>query len=278
MHGSLSIPPSDFLLYFDGVIYCHLLLWTSHSFVVDKMPAVTKPVLPPLQTPKTASFPSEIVETPLTASCISAVIKQEQGLKTPITPPVAYTDFLKALTPILASPPTSALHRSLSDESSATRESISSIPSTASSLSAKSENHRASFSSIPPTPNSRKASITTLKRLRIPHSPAFSPSTCGPSPRTGMTSAGMVFSPYSPADWGFDNAALKFLDTPRSACSKPVSVRSVVTRTVTYKRSPPLEPAPKGKKRKLDTSSISGSENGSSMSPPSTAATPAAVA
>ena len=83
----------------------------------DKMPAANKPVLPPLQTPKSASFPSDLLKTPL--SGVGCAIKQEEDLKTPITPPSAYTDFLKALTPILTSPhPLSALPRSLSDESS----------------------------------------------------------------------------------------------------------------------------------------------------------------
>ncbi|KIW42296.1 uncharacterized protein PV06_05858 [Exophiala oligosperma] len=211
------------------------------------MPAVTRPVLPPLQTPKTASFPSEIVNTPV--SCVPAMIKQESA-GTPITPPVAYTDFLKALTPVLASPPsTGALQRSLSDESTSTRNSMISNTSTSSSLSsAKSESHKSPAGSVPPTPDARR----NLRRLRIPHSPAFSPNTCGPSPRTafsGMSAGSMIYSPFSPADY-------RYFDAPRSACSKPVSVRSVMTRTVVYKRSPPLDPAPKGKKRKLDTSDM----------------------
>ncbi|KAJ4554292.1 hypothetical protein HRR78_002696 [Exophiala dermatitidis] len=150
------------------------------------MPAVTRPVLPPLQTPKTASFPSEIINTPV--SCISAMIKQED-VGTPITPPVAYTEFLKALTPVLASPPeTGALQRSMSDESTCTRESIASTVSTTSSTEnlSKTDNQKPSPSSVPPTPYSRK-NPSALRRLRIPHSPAFSPSTCGPSPRTAIS-------------------------------------------------------------------------------------------
>ncbi|RMZ90872.1 hypothetical protein DV736_g1904, partial [Chaetothyriales sp. CBS 134916] len=228
--------------------------------------AVTKPVLPPLQTPKTASFPSEIVDTPLSA-CVSAVIKQEQDLKTPITPPTAYTDFLKALTPILTSPPTSALHRSLSDETVATKDSAGFHPSSASSSSSGKSEELKSEASVPPTPVRRTPSA--LKRLRIPHSPHYSPTTCGPSPRTGMSSmSSALFSPFSPADWGIDSATRKYFDAPRSACGKPVSVRSVVTRTVTYKRSPPLDPAPKGKKRKLE-------ETATSMPPPATSPPPA---
>ncbi|EXJ79334.1 hypothetical protein A1O3_08836 [Capronia epimyces CBS 606.96] len=220
------------------------------------MPAVTRPVLPPLQTPKTASFPSEIINTPV--SCVSAVIKEE-NLGTPITPPVAYTEFLKALTPVLASPPeTGALQRSMSDESTTTRDSITSLVSATSStdFSTKSDSYKSPTSSIPPTPFTRK-NPTALRRLRIPHSPAFSPSTCGPSPRTAisaMSTGSMLYSPFSPADWNLDSATRRYFDPPRSACPKPVSVRSVVKRTVTYRRSPPLDPPPKGKKRKIEDS------------------------
>lgn len=217
----------------------------------------TKPTLPPLQTPKSASFPSEIVETPLSA-CVSAIVKQEQSLQTPITPPTAYTDYLKALTPVLASPPPSALSRSLSDESTTSQKSATSMPTSTKSDSSKTEEQQQSprsCNSLPPTPLRRTSS--GLRRLRIPHSPAYSPSTCGPSPRTAVSSlptGSAIYSPFSPADWSLDSASRRYFDTPRSACSNPVSVRSVVTRTVTYKRSPPLDPAPKGKKRKVEES------------------------
>lgn len=197
--------------------------------------AITKPVLPPLQTPRTASFPSEICSTPISA-CMSAVMKHEADIGTPITPPIAYTDFLKALTPILASPPPTALHRTTSDDSSV---SINSNPSTGSSFSTKGNGE--SFKSptsaypVPPTPQSatgsQKRSMSGLKRLSIPqrHSPIFSPTT-GPSPRTGFSSAqSALYSPFSPADWSSTSRTFETLATPRSACPKAVSVRSVST-------------------------------------------------
>lgn len=58
-------------------------------------------------------------------------------------------------------------------------------------------------------------------------------------------------SPFSPADWSLDPS--RHFEFTRTGNVRPVSVRSVVTRKVIYKRSPPLEPAPKGKKRKLDS-------------------------
>jgi hypothetical protein len=142
------------------------------------------------------------------------------------------------------------LQRSLSDESTQTAHSATSATS---SFTSKSDGHKSPGGSLPPTPFRRTPSH--LRRLRIPHSPAYTSSaTSGPSPRTlsSLPSGSIMFSPYSPADWSIDSATRKHFETPRSACPKPVSVRSVVTRTVTYKRSPPLDPAPKGKKRKLD--------------------------
>ncbi|KIV94286.1 hypothetical protein PV10_02068 [Exophiala mesophila] len=214
------------------------------------MPAVTRPILPPLQTPNSASFPSEVVNTPI--SCVSSVMRRE--ICTPITPPSAYTDFLNALTPVLATPPaTSGLQRTASNDSTSTRNSFVSTTSSSSQLSGRSDGSKPELGSVPPTPYNRRTP-TALRRLRIPHSPAFSPSTCGPSPRTAlstMSTGSMMYSPFSPADWNVDSATRRYFEAPKSACIKPVSVRSVVTRTVTYKRSPPLDPAPKGKKRKL---------------------------
>lgn len=238
--------------------------------------AVTKPVLPPLQTPKTASFPSEICSTPISAACVSAVIKQEADLKTPITPPTAYTDFLKALTPVLASPPPTALPRNPSDDSIVSAHSAVSTTSTFSSRSAP-EHHRSPTSAtIPPTPTSAKSRPASagLRRLRIPqHSPLFSPgSAVGPSPRTSVSglsasTLGTVYSPFSPADWSATSRHYDTITTPRSACSKPVSVRSVVTRTVTYKRTTPsLDPAPRGKRRKTESSSGSCLSSNASVS------------
>ena len=175
-------------------------------------------------------------------------------MKTPITPPTAYTDFLKALTPIMASPPQSALQRSLSDDSVISKTSAVSNATTATSFSSTKSEPPRSATSNPPTPLERRNS--GLKRLRIPQSPAYSPSTCGLTPRTGISLGSAVYSPFSPADWSLDSATRRYFETPRSAVTKPVSVRSVVTRTVTYKRAPSLDPAPKGKKRKIESTEM----------------------
>ncbi|KAI9701412.1 MAG: hypothetical protein M1820_006503 [Bogoriella megaspora] len=56
---------------------------------------------PPLDTPVSATYPSEL-RSPMVGT--PTFIKREEGLKTPITPPTAYVDFLKALSPTLTSP------------------------------------------------------------------------------------------------------------------------------------------------------------------------------
>lgn len=206
----------------------------------------TKPSLHPLKTPKSATFPSELHKSPLPG--LTDIIKQEEGLKTPITPPVAYTDFLKALTPVLSSPMSAGVGF-FSDKSSG-KSTPTSQPSTASSTCfCHCENQKSPNVAVPPPspfvyPRSARTP-TSLRRLRIPQSPLYSPGADSPM------SANMR-SPYSPSDWMLEGNA-RYIDAPRSACIRPVNVRQVVTRTVTYKRTP-LDPAPKGKRRKTNDS------------------------
>ena len=61
-----------------------------------------KPFLHPLKTPKSATFPSELHDEILSST--SDAVKPELSSSTPITPPTAYTDFLKAYTPVFTSP------------------------------------------------------------------------------------------------------------------------------------------------------------------------------
>ncbi|KAF2239377.1 hypothetical protein EV356DRAFT_515573 [Viridothelium virens] len=56
---------------------------------------------PALDTPVSATYPSEL-RSPLVGT--PTFIKREEDMKTPITPPAAYVDFLKALSPTLMSP------------------------------------------------------------------------------------------------------------------------------------------------------------------------------
>ena len=215
-------------------------------------PRSPKPELPALKTPRSAPLPSELPKSP--APGLLDVIKQEDDARTPITPPTAYTDFLKALSPAISTPGSSR-SPSFSDKGSP-RSMPSTQPSSAGSscLSCTYDPHKSSSAPmVPPSPFVRQPNSartpTALRNLRIPQSPACSPATDSP-----MSSA--IRSPFSPADWVLEGKT-RYYGSPRSArpgCHRPVSVRQVVTRTVTYTRSPvtPLEPAPKGKRRKLE--------------------------
>lgn len=197
-------------------------------------------------------------------------------MKTPITPPSAYLDFLKAmspasglmsplpsgtsfkfgekpLTPSVTSAPARVNREKASPTTSSASEttvstvtsSVTSVSTVSSPVSEKSDEERPHKPTTkvdvpPPSPFVRPHSARSPRRLHIPQSP-FSPAR--PSPLSAR-SLHSPYSPFSPAgDWELGNR------TPGSA--KSVSVRQVVTRTVTYARTP-LEPAPKGKRRKLD--------------------------
>lgn len=294
------------------------------------MPAATRPKLAQLTTPVTASFPAEAllsassVRTPLSAAikgtlpsaglpsaglpsadfknfpapASAAAIKQEE--KTPITPPVAYMDFLKSISlasPSLASPPLTAplvgrhtVNRTSTSSSTASTKSSSStvseeaidpaleaeadsVPTTASSEGTDcsctcNHTHKSPApkspplgkisTAMPPSPyNSYPLSApatgpTNFPSLRIPPSPAVD------SPVRSPFSARSVRSPF---DWEAALKARRYADVKpgpgsshTSRCEKSRTsvkhIREVVTRTVTY--TPRMDPAPKGKRRKVD--------------------------
>ncbi|KAK5113900.1 hypothetical protein LTR85_010433 [Meristemomyces frigidus] len=241
-----------------------------------------------LQTPGSGTFPSEL-RSPLVGS--PGFMKQrDSDLKTPITPPSAYLDFLKNMSPAMMSPaptstsarfsfneksfdkssdrisqistekasitpPTSqpALSRNTSYESTASSASTSSVGSAASSTSVASTAKMRPESprvTIPPSPFAKPAprSARTPRRLHIPQSP-FSPV---PGSAHSVASP-YVSTPLSSAPW---SASFESHDSKPEAYGQPgqVRVRQVVTRTVTYCRTP-LEPAPNGnlwKRRKVE--------------------------
>ncbi|KAI2792454.1 hypothetical protein POX_b02492 [Penicillium oxalicum] len=200
------------------------------------MPTV-KPILPPLKTPKSASFPSEFHDD--CPSSISDAIKQEEDsltskTSTPLTPqsaiPSSYLRFLedynsksplKSTSTLPSSQPVSALSGTFSLGDFARSPTVS-LP--------------------PPTPLSAvslRRNLPVPRRLRIPASLKYSPVTESPKSATSLR------TPFSPSsDW-----RLRYIEPPRSASGKPVSVKQVVTRTVTYKRTH-LDAPPKGKRRK----------------------------
>ncbi|XXG94740.1 Transcriptional activator [Hypoxylon texense] len=217
------------------------------------MPATTKPKLAQLTTPVTATFPSELsalsARTPLSA--VPDFIKEEfpSSAKTPISPPTAYMDFLKAMSvssPVL---PGKRSGSTSSDDDSA----LSTPNSEQTDCSCKCGNHK-SPNGIPPSPfpsqpmSAPPTGATSFPSLHMPPSPAVS-TLDSPLSATARSpfSARSVRSPF---DW---EAALKsrYAQDCRAQKSSAKSVRhirEVVTRTVTY--TPRMEPAPKGKRRK----------------------------
>ena len=208
-------------------------------------PESPKPTLPALKTPMTASLPSELPRSPLPGRL--EIIKQEdEDMKTPITPPQAYTEFLRTLSPAVSTPSTgrSPIFDRLSGKSTPITQ-----PSSANSCHCSGHDTSKPDSApiIPPSPYMRPPNSartpTLLRKLRIPQSPAWSPVT--DSPKSSALSSSHR-SPFSPGE--------KYFEGSRSCTHKPVSVRQVITKTVTYTRTPitPLDPAPKGKKRRLE--------------------------
>ena len=118
---------------------------------------------------------------------------------------------------------------------------------------------------IPPSPFAKPAaprSARTPRRLHIPQSP-FSPA--------GLGSAHSVPSPYSStplsaAPWSASFSPREYSATEATDKPGKVSVRQVVTRTVTYCRTP-LDPAPKGKRRKIEVEEVNSSKEGSQEPP-----------
>lgn len=225
--------------------------------VTDEPPKSPKPKLPKIKTPTSGPLPSELPRTPAIPR-LEVIKQEEEDLKTPITPPTAYTDFLRALSPALSTPSTARspiFDRLWSGRSTPITQPNSAASCTCNPSSAKLEPPPKTASSapmIPPSPFMRPPNSartpTALRRLRIPQSPIWSPAS--ESPHSSCCS---MRSPFSSADWNVERMK-KIYESPRSATGKPVSVRQVVTRTVTYTRSPvtPLDPAPKGKKRRVE--------------------------
>ncbi|KAI0192873.1 hypothetical protein EV127DRAFT_25751 [Xylaria flabelliformis] len=226
--------------------------------------ATTKPKLPQLKTPVTATFPSELsalsasARTPLSA--IPAFIKEEYpgSARTPISPPTAYMDFLKAMS---VQSPVVSRKRSASVSSTPEEDPAQETPpSTASSAqtdcSCKCGGHK-SPAAVPASPYSNQPmsappmSVTSFPGLNVPPSPAVSTmeSPLSATIRSPFSSR----SVRSPFDW---EAALKARYSQECRAHKPTSksvrqIREVVTRTVTY--TPRMSPAPKGKRRKTHT-------------------------
>ncbi|KAF2109058.1 hypothetical protein BDV96DRAFT_652296 [Lophiotrema nucula] len=245
----------------------------------------SKPALSTLKTPLSATYPSEL-RSPMVHSAVHSAaatptfIKREEALKTPITPPSAYLDFLKTLSPVLMSPmPTGTSSKFVFEGNRPP-----SVTSAASSASFTSTSHPVDKDSVaspassrassccncdqskqeppksapppkvdtvtipPPSPFTRPQSART-PRLYIPQSPYSPASVRSPASAHSLSSP---YSAVSPKTWDLDK---------KTGRTRRVSVREVVTRTVTYSSTPvdkqapgfpQIDPAPRGKRRKIE--------------------------
>ncbi|GAB7355215.1 hypothetical protein MBLNU459_g5769t1 [Dothideomycetes sp. NU459] len=249
-----------------------------------------RPKLSSLQTPVSASYPSEL-RSPLPGT--PSFIKKEDGTKTPITPPIAYLDFLKTMSPIgLMSPvtgtsskfsfsektssersfeeprdklssaavPQPPLSRTASVESASSNSAVSSVSTSSSSSSTSTEEIPRTTSSngdktkpesprivIPPSQFAKPMSAKLPRGIYIPQSPL------SPANARSPMSARSLHEPYSASGLSATpwSAGYSPIDTDGKSRKSRVSVRQVVTRTVTYARTS-LDPAPKGKRRKIE--------------------------
>lgn len=202
-------------------------------------------------------LPSEIPRTPLPGGNFEALKTplSNDALKTPITPPTAYTDFLKATinSPAIASPRSSFSG------------SLPYSPATTGSMSYRTGGLMTPATPYPPA----SAGQPAMKKQRCPPSPsAESRATKTRSPDSmSSRSEDEPASPKSKRECGgsgaCDVAVKKEADTEmtvptiktpttRSRTAR-VTVKQIVKTTVTY--TPPqmnLMPAPKGKRRRVD--------------------------
>lgn len=263
--SSTSSPPSPFTAATLQDLQDRVACLQGSAVVVAIMP-VTKPKLEKLSTPVTATFPSEIASastaTPLSA--INFPCKPDPDfIKTPISPPSAYTDFLtKAMSlnsPIVASSgettPDSASGAAPSEKSEGSSKAGDSSPSSTASSTKPSPPTSAPV--VPPSPytssgpmSAPPTSAASFPSLKLPPSPAIS-NFDSPLSASTVRSPFSARSVHSVFDW---EAALKarFADSKKHKSSRTSvrHIREVVTRTVTY--TPRMEPAPRGKRRKVE--------------------------
>ncbi|KAH1368230.1 hypothetical protein KXX35_005966 [Aspergillus fumigatus] len=216
-----------------------------------------KPGLPPRMA-EDLTFPSELREPHSTryldAGMADKKAEPSEDQTETITPPPAYTEFLGTFSPIFTSSTDSraSFAKYMLDKP---RRSPTSAPSSAisSSFFCYSSSRRCTPVTLPPltpaTPHSATArSPDHLRRLQIPPPYHVSSASAIATPRSAQSlSSRSLYSPYSPPEWPVSQG-----ESPVSQNGE-VSVRHVVTTTITFKRAPQLEPPPPGKRRRIAT-------------------------
>ncbi|EAW15919.1 uncharacterized protein NFIA_052640 [Aspergillus fischeri NRRL 181] len=213
-----------------------------------------KPGLPPCMA-KDLTFPSELREPHSTryldASIADKKHEPSEDQTETITPPPAYTEFLGTFSPIFTSSTDSraSFAKYMLDKP---RRSPTSAPSSAISssffCSTTPSSRKCTPVTLPPLTPATPCSATArspdhLRRLRIPPPYHVSSASAIATPRSAQS----LYSPYSPPEW-----TVRRVESPVSQNGE-VSVRHVVTTTITFKRAPRLEPPPPGKRRRNAT-------------------------
>ncbi|KAB8070094.1 hypothetical protein BDV29DRAFT_181558 [Aspergillus leporis] len=202
-----------------------------------------RPNLYPLQTSKDIIFPSEL-QGPSSTNTANTNMREE-GSGPSVPPPLAYTEFLRALSPAFGSPdgpdPTTtrwSFGRPLASPAS--------MPSTASTTPFQpGDEVRDSSTPVPPSPAATPRSAGSagpLRRFRVPP-PYVSSDT--ESPQTPY----MIRTQLSPADW-----RLRRVESSSGASGRTITVQHIITHTITLKHAPSLDPAPRGKRRRTQDS------------------------
>ncbi|KAF2730422.1 hypothetical protein EJ04DRAFT_46542 [Polyplosphaeria fusca] len=223
----------------------------------------SKPTLATLKTPLSATYPSEL-RSPMvhSATTPTTFIKREEAMKTPITPPSAYLDFLKTLSPVVMSPMSTGTSSKFVFEANRPT-STASVTSSASSASFTSTSAPADKNS-PTSPASSRASSccncdhakqeppksappTKVEAVTIPPPSPFTRPQSARTPRLYIPQ-----SPYSPASVRSPASAYS-AGSPYSAVSPktwdPEKKSSRARRAPAF---PQIDPAPRGKRRKIE--------------------------
>jgi hypothetical protein len=205
-----------------------------------------RPDLYPLRTPSHITFPSELQEY-LRATSNTEPSRCIDSKGPSVAPPLAYTEFLKALSPRFGDPSeTASAYPSWSY--SKQLPSPDSLPSTASTTSfpgdimprPRSRPHSGSHSSL----SAPHSAVEPSQFRRIRMSPSYLHSPRGvESPK----SAHSARSPYPPVE-----RRVRYVNSPTTDGGRSITIQHIVTHTVTLKRVPSLAPPPKGKRRRVN--------------------------
>ncbi|KAL4871358.1 hypothetical protein BDV12DRAFT_164156 [Aspergillus spectabilis] len=214
-----------------------------------------RPDFYPVAVPHHITFPSELQEY-LRATTNSESTTRAENKDSPVSPPLAYTEFLKALSPRYGSPPSSASSVCSDYTSRKHLSSPPSLPLTASAISFPNEavsTRRARIHPRPLSPMNMPRSAGELdqyRRHRMSPYYMYSPAMVVESPK----SARLPRSPYPPLERRvqYVESTSSPTGTITKTTTRSITIQHVVTQTGALKRVPSLAPPPKGKRRRMN--------------------------